>query len=181
MAVSPYYRKIYDESGNKDEIKEYLLEKMESAAALIRNIEQRRNTILSVAKAIVEYQQDFFKKGEKNLKALTLKQIAEELDIHESTVSRTVNGKYLQCCRGMFELKFFFSSKVSEQSGGDVSSNSVKAYIKEIIAEENRNKPYSDQKILEMLSEKGFEVSRRTIAKYRDEMGIPSSSKRKRY
>lgn len=181
LMVSSYYKRIYQEAEDKDEIKEYLHQKLESAAALIRSIEQRRNTILKISEQIVDFQQEFFKKGEKHLKPMKLNDVAEALDIHQSTVSRTVNGKYLQCSRGIFELKYFFTSKICGQKSGDVSSGSIKAYIKEIIAGENSNKPYSDEKILDILKEKGFKLSRRTVAKYRDEMGIPSSSKRKRY
>lgn len=181
LMVSSYYKRIYQEAEDKDEIKEYLHQKLESAAALIRSIEQRRNTILKISEQIVDFQQEFFKKGEKHLKSMKLNDVAEALDIHQSTVSRTVNGKYLQCSRGIFELKYFFTSKICGQMSGDVSSGSIKAYIKEIIAGENSNKPYSDEKILDILKEKGFKLSRRTVAKYRDEMGIPSSSKRKRY
>lgn len=181
LMVSSYYKRIYQEAEDKDEIKEYLHQKLESAAALIRSIEQRRNTILKISEQIVDFQQEFFKKGEKYLKPMKLNDVAEALDIHQSTVSRTVNGKYLQCSRGIFELKYFFTSKICGQMSGDVSSGSIKAYIKEIIAGENSNKPYSDEKILDILKEKGFKLSRRTVAKYRDEMGIPSSSKRKRY
>ncbi|MEE1038179.1 MAG: RNA polymerase factor sigma-54 [Eubacterium sp.] len=181
LMVSSYYKRIYQEAEDKDEIKEYLHQKLESAAALIRSIEQRRNTILKISEQIVDFQQEFFKKGEKHLKPMKLNDVAEALDIHQSTVSRTVNGKYLQCSRGIFELKYFFTSKICGQMSGDVSSGSIKAYIKEIIAGENSNKPYSDEKILDILKEKGFKLSRRTVAKYRDEMGIPSSSKRKRY
>ena len=115
------------------------------------------------------------------MKTLTLKDIAEEVGIHESTVSRSINGKYLQCSRGVFEIKYFFSAGVSDSMGEGVSSKSIKEFIREMVSKEDAKKPYSDQKLMEMLNNKGFNISRRTVAKYRDELGILSSSKRKRY
>lgn len=134
-----------------------------------------------MASAVVRYQQEFFEKGEKALKTLTLKQIAEEVGVHESTVSRSINGKYMQSPRGVFELKYFFSSGVCGEDGTGVSSNSVKSMIKEIIAGENPQKPYSDQDMVGILKEKGIDISRRTVAKYREGMNILSSSKRRRF
>jgi RNA polymerase sigma-54 factor len=112
---------------------------------------------------------------------LTLKQIADEVGIHESTVSRSVNGKYLQSPRGIFEIKFFFTSGVSASGGEGIASGSIKTFIREIIDAEDPSAPLSDQAIAELLSEKGIEISRRTVAKYRDEINLPSSSRRKRY
>ena len=120
-------------------------------------------------------------KGEKYLKPLTLKQIADELGIHESTVSRTINGKYVQSPRGIYELKYFFSTGLSTGGGGSVSSSSIKSMIKDLIKNEDEKKPYSDQDIADILKEKDIEISRRTVAKYREGMGILSSSKRKRF
>ena len=134
-----------------------------------------------MASAVVKYQQDFFDNGEKSLKTLTLKQIAEDDGVHESTVSRSINGKYMQSPRGVFELKYFFSSGVSGEDGTGVSSNSVKSIIKEIIPGENPQKPYSDQDMVEILKDKGIDISRRTVAKYREGMNILSSSKRRRF
>ena len=148
---------------------------------LIRSIEQRKQTIFNVAVAIVHYQIDFFENGEKYIKTLTLKQIADELGIHESTVSRAINGKYMQSPRGVYELKYFFSSGVAVSSGEGLSSNSVKSIIRDMIDAEDTKKPLSDQDMVEMLREKGIEISRRTVAKYRESMGIQSSSKRRRY
>jgi len=152
-----------------------------SALRIIKSIEQRRNTIYKVVESILKFQFDFFEKGKIHLKTLTLKDIAEEIGVHESTVSRAVNGKYLQCPRGLFEIKFFFQSGVSSAYGDSVSAESVKMIIKEMVEKENSRKPISDQHISNELNEIGIKISRRTIAKYRDELGIPSSSKRKRY
>ena len=135
-----------------------------------------------MATAIVSFQKDFFEKGEKYIKTLTLKQISEALEIHESTVSRAINGKYIQCPGGVFELKYFFSGGVHREGDDEgLSSNSVKSIIKDIIDSENQKKPFSDQNMVKLLKEKGIEISRRTVAKYREEMGIPSSSKRRRF
>lgn len=183
LMVSSYYRKVLAESDKDkdDKLNEYLTERLNSAVWLIKSIEQRKQTILNVVTSIVNYQRDFFDRGDKYLKTLTLKQVADELDIHESTVSRSINGKYMQSPRGVFELKYFFSAGVQGGSGEGISSKSIKTHIKELIDSENQKSPYSDQALVSMLAERGIELSRRTVAKYRDEMGILSSSKRKRY
>lgn len=167
--------------GLDSDASEYLQEKLSQALWIIRSIEQRRMTIYNVVKSILKFQKDFFEKGEKALKPLTLKEVAEDINMHESTVSRAINGKYMQTPRGLFELKYFFSSGFSTNQGQDISSTSIKAIIKEIIEEENPKKPLSDQKISDILKKRGIDISRRTVAKYRDELGIPSSSMRRRY
>ena len=129
----------------------------------------------------MEYQKEFFDKGPKYMRTLTLKQIAEEVGIHESTVSRSINGKYIQTPRGVFEVKYFFTSGIANSRGEGISSKSIKTFIKEIIDNEDTKTPYSDQDIVIMLGQSGMAISRRTVAKYRDEMNILSSSKRKRY
>lgn len=181
LKVSSYYRKLLNDAESDSQLSEYLSERISSALWLIKSIEQRKETIFNVVTAVVKYQRDFFEYGSKHLKVLTLKDIAEEVGIHESTVSRSISGKYLQCPRGVYEIKYFFSAGVSDSKGEGISSNSVKEFIRELIDEENPMKPLSDQKIVELLEEKGFNISRRTVAKYRDEMGILSSSKRRRY
>ena len=181
LMVSSYYNKLSAEADKDEELNKYLNDRFNAAVWLIKSIEQRKQTIYNVASAVVKYQQDFFDKGEKYLKTLTLKQIAEEVGVHESTVSRSINGKYMQSPRGVFELKYFFSSGVSGGDGAGVSSNSVKSIIKEIINGEDPRKPYSDQDIVEILKEKGIDISRRTVAKYREGMNILSSSKRRRF
>ncbi|MGI6766165.1 MAG: RNA polymerase factor sigma-54 [Lentihominibacter sp.] len=181
LNVSSYYRNLLHKTDTDKQLAEYLSERVNSAVWLIRSIEQRKQTIFNVVSAVVKYQKDFLDYGSKYLKTLTLKDIAEELGIHESTVSRSINGKYLQCKRGVYEIKHFFSAGVSDITGEGISSNSIKEFIREIIESENPKKPYSDQKMVELLMEKGINISRRTVAKYRDEMGILSSSKRRRY
>lgn len=181
LMVSSYYTAIKGELSSDHELSKYLNERMNSALWLIRSIEQRNQTIKNVATAIVDYQKDFFERGEHYLKPLTLKQIAEEVGVHESTVSRAVNGKYMQTMRGVLEMKYFFTSGVKSDDGSDLSSSSIKAKIKEIINSEDPRKPFSDQKIVEMLNDEGIDISRRTVAKYRDNIGILPSSRRKRY
>ena len=161
------------------ETESYIKEKLKSALWLIKSIHNRQKTILKVAKSIVEKQRDFFDFGIEYMKPLTLKDIADELGIHESTVARVVKNKYMQTPRGVFELKFFFSSKLSTSSGVDVSAMAVKEKIKKIIENENKNKPYSDSEIVRILQSNGIKIARRTVAKYREELGIESSSKRK--
>lgn len=181
LSVSSYYKTLLHQADTDKQLADYLAERVNSANWLIKSIEQRKQTIYNVVTAVVKYQKDFFDHGSKYLKTLTLKDIAEEVGIHESTVSRSINGKYLQCPRGVFEIKYFFSAGVSDSEGGGISSNSIKEFIREIVEKEDHKKPYSDQKMVEMFEKKGIAISRRTIAKYRDEMGILSSSKRKRY
>ncbi len=181
LMVSSYYNKLSAEADKDEELSKYLNDRFNAAVWLIKSIEQRKHTIFNVASAVVRYQQDFFDKGEKYLKTLTLKQIAEEVGVHESTVSRSINGKYMQSPRGVFELKYFFSSGVSGSDGTGVSSNSIKSIIREIISGEDPKKPYSDQDMVEILKQKNIDISRRTVAKYREGMNILSSSKRRRF
>ena len=181
LKVSSYYRKLLHQAKDDDQLSNYLSERVNSALWLIRSIDQRKQTIYNVSEAIVRHQQEFFEQGSKHMKTLTLRDIAEDVGIHESTVSRSINGKYLQCSYGIFELRHFFSAGVKAGSGEGVSSNSVKEFIKEIVDNEDPKKPFSDQAIVEKLAAEGFEISRRTVAKYRDCMEIPSSTKRKRY
>ncbi|MDV2684211.1 RNA polymerase factor sigma-54 [Alkalihalophilus lindianensis] len=167
---------------NQAEASEYAKQKYQQIQWLLKSIEQRQQTIKKVAEAIVRHQRAFFESKNGVLKPLTLKDIAEEIEMHESTVSRATTHKYAQTPRGLYELKAFFTSSVKNGFGESTSSQSIKELIKELVANESKAKPLSDQKIVTWLeSEKGITVSRRAIAKYRDELGIPSSAKRKRY
>lgn len=181
LMVSSYYQKLLKEADKDNDLNKYLTDRVNSALWLIKSIEQRKQTIYNVVTAVVKHQKEFLDKGSKYMKTLTLKDIAEEVGIHESTVSRSINGKYLQCPRGIFEIKHFFSAGVSGSEGESISSMSIKEFIKEIVDEENPKAPCSDQYMVEVLREKGINISRRTVAKYRDEMNILSSSKRRRY
>ncbi|NLK43395.1 MAG: RNA polymerase factor sigma-54 [Tissierellia bacterium] len=179
LGINNYYRSLL-RSGNDKDTMEFLNQKFNSAMWIIRSIEQRRNTIKKVIESIIKFQREFFLEGEKSLRPLTLKDIANDIDMHESTISRATNGKYVQTPRGLFELKYFFSSGVESHDGG-ISSVSIKTIMKEIIDKENPKKPYSDNKLSEILGQRGIKISRRTVAKYRDELNIPPSNIRKRY
>lgn len=181
LNISKYYKRLITDININDKTKEYINSKLNSAVRLIKNIEQRKNTIYKITNEIVNKQIDFFEKGKIYLKAMTLKDIAEEIEVNESTVSRAVNNKYAETPRGIFPLKYFFQSGVESETGEEISAESVKVMIEEIIDSEDRLKPFSDNWISNILNEKGINISRRTVAKYRDKLGIPSSTKRKRY
>lgn len=181
LYINAYYRSLLRQESVNENAIGYINKKLTSALKLIKSIEQRRNTIYRVVESIIEFQYDFFEKGPMYLKPLNLKDVAEEIGVHESTVSRAVNGKYLQCGQGLFEIKHFFQSGVSGAYGEGVSAESIKMLIKDLVASEDPKKPLSDQKISNELGKAGIKVSRRTIAKYRDELSIPATSKRKRY
>lgn len=180
LMISSYYKALAKDVIDDEKVSEYFSDRLNSAINLIKNIEQRKSTIYNVAKTIVEKQKDFFIYGDKYMKPLTLSDIADMLQIHESTVSRAVNGKYILSPKGLFELKYFFCSGVGCGDEG-VSSNSIKSFISEFINKEDPKKPLSDQKISEMLLDRGIDVKRRTIAKYRESLEIPASSKRRRF
>jgi len=170
----------YATEAEQHEVQKFLLRKLSAAKFFVKCMEQRRSTILRVAQAILEEQADFFAKGAAHLKPLTLRQVAEKLAIHESTVSRATAGKYVQTPWGLFELKHFFPIGLQTQTGDPASPERVKARIKEWVGSENGKKPYSDQKLTDLLQEEGIHISRRTVMKYREELGIPSSVRRKR-
>lgn len=178
LSISSQYKEFIQQEG---QVKKYIHEKMNAAMWLIKSIEQRRMTMYKVTEAIVKEQKEFFEKGIAYLKPMTLKEIADIVELHESTVSRATHNKYVQTPRGIFELKYFFSSGLSTSSGDATSSESVKLKLKQLIEQEDRKKPLSDQKLCECLNKEGISISRRTVAKYREELGIPSSAKRKRY
>ncbi len=174
--------KAYENTGsrNEDTVK-FIDEKKRHAEWVIKTIEQRRRTMIKVMEAIVEEQKLFFEKGAIALRPLTLQQIASKIGMHESTVSRVTRQKYVQTPRGVFPLKFFFSAGLDSHSGGEVAAKAVKIMIKEIIENENTAKPMSDKKIVDMLQERGLKIARRTVAKYREQMGILSARMRKQF
>ncbi|MDM8533583.1 RNA polymerase factor sigma-54 [Clostridiaceae bacterium HSG29] len=180
LFLSSFYKKIIKDSKTKENEKEYIKKKMQKALFLIRSIEQRRDTIYRVVEEIVKKQYDFFEKGALFLKTLNMKDVADDVEVHESTVSRTANGKYLQCSHGLFELKYFFQAGIQTENGG-ISAESIKLLIKKMVNEEDKNHPISDQKITDQLDQFGISCSRRTITKYREAIGIKSSRKRKRF
>ncbi|HHW61586.1 MAG TPA: RNA polymerase factor sigma-54 [Syntrophomonadaceae bacterium] len=162
--------------------RKYLEEKMGSAVWLIKSIEQRRMTLYKVSRCIVDIQRDFLDRGIHYLKPLNLKQVADMVEVHESTVSRATSNKYMQTPQGLYELKFFFSGGIESCMGREkISSRSIKSLIEDLVAQEDAANPLSDQAITEILKQKGVQISRRTVAKYRQEMGILSTVARKRY
>ncbi|MDH5627669.1 MAG: RNA polymerase sigma-54 factor, partial [Candidatus Krumholzibacteria bacterium] len=164
-----------------NEAREFINARLKSAKWLIQTIEQRRRTMVKVMECIVRKQREFFDKGTAFLKPLTLQQVASEIGMHESTVSRVTTNKYVQTPRGVFELKFFFSSSLSTQDGGEVSAKSAKDHIRRIIEAESARTPLSDQKIADMLKKDGLNIARRTVAKYREQLNILPARMRKQY
>jgi len=158
----------------------YMQGQLQEARWLIKSLQSRNETLMKVATCIVQRQKAFLEHGEEAMKALVLHDVAEEVGMHESTISRITNKKYMHTPRGIFELKYFFSSHVSTASGGECSSTAIRALIKKLIAAEEAKKPLSDSKIAKILSDQGINVARRTVAKYRDAMTIPPSNERKR-
>ena len=175
LRINPYYYEMMQKC-QKDDTYEYLEDKFKSALWIIKSIEQRRMTVYRIAKTIAEKQKDFLNEGVKHLKPLTMQEIADEIDMHESTVSRATDNKFIQTPRGIFDFKFFFNGGVN-----DISTVSIKAIIIELIKNEDVGSPLSDNAISELLrTKKNLKLSRRTIAKYRNELGIPSSVKRRK-
>ncbi|UFJ39959.1 RNA polymerase factor sigma-54 [Brevibacillus humidisoli] len=181
LTISRFYESMLKQTNSESEARQFIQDKMNAAMWLAKSIEQRRLTLLRVMQAIVEKQIDFFEHGVDRLKPMTQKEIAERVGLHESTVSRATSNKYVQTPRGVFELKYFFTSALSTANGDAASSESVKRRIKALVDAEDRSRPLSDQKLTELLAKEGIEISRRTVAKYREELMIPSSAKRKRY
>jgi RNA polymerase sigma-54 factor len=178
LKISGFYRSAMQ---GKPEAKEYIQNKLRSAQWLIRSIDQRRKTIERVTECIVDKQRDFFERGIEHLKPMILRDIAEEVGMHESTISRVTSNKYVATPRGLFELKFFFNSAIKRSTEDDIASESVKQAIKKLIDSEDTRRPHSDQKIVELLAQQKIVIARRTVAKYREMAGILSSSKRKKY
>jgi len=183
LRVSQHYhdelmREVRD---GDSEAREFINARLKSAKWLIQTIEQRRRTMVKVMECIVRKQREFFDKGTAFLKPLTLQQVASEINMHESTVSRVTTNKYVQTPRGVFELKFFFSSSLGTQDGGEVSAKSAKDKIRRIIEAETDRTPLSDQKIADMLKKDGLNIARRTVAKYREQLNILPARMRKQY
>jgi RNA polymerase sigma-54 factor len=181
LKLSKTYRDIAkDKNKFKGENKEFISNKLNSANWMIQAIEQRRQTMLKVMNFIVDRQREFFEKGVQYLKPLTLREVAEVISMHESTVSRVTNEKFVQTPRGVLPLKFFFSSGLSTTSGEDVSARGIKAKIQKLVSEEEARRPLTDQAIVNILKDEGIQIARRTVAKYRDQLGILSARMRKR-
>ncbi|MGH7632556.1 MAG: RNA polymerase factor sigma-54, partial [Gemmatimonadaceae bacterium] len=181
LKLSRAYQEIARDKKKFDgENKEFISNKLNSANWMIQAIEQRRQTMLKVMNFIVDRQRDFFEKGVQYLKPLTLREVAEVINMHESTVSRVTNEKYVQTPRGVLPLKFFFSSGLSTTGGEDVSARGIKAQIEKLVAEEDPRRPLTDQAIVNILKQGGVQIARRTVAKYRDQLGVLSARMRKR-
>jgi RNA polymerase sigma-54 factor len=181
LRLSRAYREVAkDKSKFQGDNKAFISKKLNSAQWMIQAIEQRRQTMLKVMNFIVDRQREFFEKGVEHLRPLTLREVAEHIDMHESTVSRVTNEKYAQTPRGVLPLKFFFSSGLSTDYGEDVSARGVRAKIKKLVEEEDPHDPLTDQSIVDKLKEDGVQIARRTVAKYRDQLGILSARMRKR-
>jgi RNA polymerase sigma-54 factor len=181
LRISQHYRNAL-KNGASAQSKEYIQEKLRSAVWLIRSIHQRQRTIVKVTDSIIKFQRDFLDKGIAYLKPLILRDVAEDIGMHESTVSRVTTNKYVHTPQGIYELKFFFNSSIARANGGDdIASEAVKNQIRQIVSGEPGDKPYSDQKIVEILRSQNVDIARRTVAKYREVLGILPSSKRKRF
>jgi RNA polymerase sigma-54 factor len=180
LCINPYYASQVQRADNSPENR-YLRDNLQEARWFLRSLESRNETLLRVAHCIVEMQQGFLEKGPEAMKPMVLADIAAQLQLHESTISRVTTQKYIDTPRGIFELKYFFSSHVNTASGGECSSTAIRAMIKKMVAEESRERPLSDSRITALLQDQGIQIARRTVAKYRESLNIPSSGDRKRF
>jgi RNA polymerase sigma-54 factor len=179
LQVADHYAQLIKRADNSTE-NTYLKNNLQEARWFLKSLQSRNETLLKVTTAIIERQKGFLEHGDEAMRPLVLHDIAEEVEMHESTISRVTTRKYLHTPRGIYELKYFFSSHVSTDSGGECSATAIRAIIKKLVAAENPRKPLSDSKIADILGEQGVNVARRTIAKYRETLGIPPSNERKR-
>jgi RNA polymerase sigma-54 factor len=173
------YRKLLQKGDAEKDVKDYVKERYRSALQLMRNIEQRKNTILRTCEAIVRRQEEFLEHGLEHLKPMMIKDVAEEIGVHPSTVSRAVSNKYAHTPQGVFELRFFFSEAVNGPEGAGTSLMLLKRRVKKLIEEEDSRKPLTDDQITLQLKNEGIDVTRRTVAKYREDMRIPSTHQRR--
>lgn len=181
LKISNFYRNMLKGAGGNEKTQDYIQDKLRSAVWLIKSIHQRQRTIYKVTESIVKHQRDFLDKGAGFIKPMVLRDIANDIGMHESTVSRVTTSKYVHTPQGIFELKYFFNSGISTSDGESLASESVKLKIKELISKEDHKNPYSDQQIVDLLKkEEGIEIARRTVAKYRDVLRIQPSSRRKK-
>ncbi|GAB4337750.1 MAG: RNA polymerase factor sigma-54 [Calditrichia bacterium] len=181
LQISPHYRKLMGKARSLDkDVRQFLRKKVESAKWFINALHQRRVTMLKTMNAIVELQRDFFEKGPEHIKPMIMKDVAEIIHMDISTVSRVVNGKYVQTDYGVFELKYFFNEGMETDSGEEISTLRIKERLKELIEKESPKKPYSDDKLASLLNEEGIPIARRTVAKYREQLGIPIARLRRK-
>lgn len=181
LRISNFYKTVLTGQKVDNGAQDYIQDKLRSAMWLIKSIHQRQRTIYRVTESIVKHQHEFFEKGSAYIRPMILRDIANDIGMHESTVSRVTTNKYVHTPRGIFELKYFFNSGIDTADGDSLASESVKLRIKEMVSQEDPRKPLSDQKIVELLKKEGIKIARRTVAKYRDVLKILPSSKRKKY
>jgi RNA polymerase sigma-54 factor len=181
VRINPYYRKLINRNDAVDKVtKEYVEERLRSAQWLIKGMEQRSKTIYKVAESIVKFQLEFLDKGITHLRPMVLKGVAEDIGMHESTISRVTTNKYMHTPQGIFPMKYFFTTGFSDSTGAEISSLTVKDTIQKMIKDEDLAMPLKDQQIVDLLKERGIDIARRTVAKYREELRIPPTSVRKR-
>ncbi len=180
LRINDTYSSLIKISNNNSET-DYMRHQLQEARWFLKSLRSRNETLMRVATSIVRHQRSFFEYGEEAMRPLVLRDIAEDVDMHESTISRVTTNKYMDTPRGIFEFKYFFSSHVSTNSGGICSATAIRAMIKKLVKQENQAKPLSDSKIADLLEQKGISVARRTIAKYRESLSIPPSNERKQY
>ena len=181
LRISNHYKDLLTQAETSGEVREYIREKIKAGKFLIKSIHQRQSTILNIANQIVKRQRDFFDRGVTHLRPMTMVQIAEVVGVHETTVSRAVSGKYMTTPQGIFEMKYFFTSGVATDTGGSMSNTSVKTILAELVANEDKSNPLSDEEFVLKLKEKGIMLARRTVAKYRAELNVLPSHLRKEY
>jgi RNA polymerase sigma-54 factor len=179
LRLNPAYKRLLTKDGNDRDTRNYVKERFKSAMQLIKNIEQRKQTILKVCYTIVTRQRDFLEMGIDELKPMMIKEVAEEIGVHPSTVSRAVSSKYAHTPQGVFELRYFFSESVNGPEGGGTSLLILKRRVKKLIEDEDPSKPLTDEQITRILQSQGIQVTRRTVAKYREDMRIPSTHQRR--
>ncbi|WP_455542486.1 RNA polymerase factor sigma-54 [Intestinibacter sp.] len=179
IQINSFYEKILNNKNSDKEAKEFVKDRLDGALSLIKNIQNRKCTTIKIANSILNKQKDFFEKGLDYIKPMKMQEVADELELHQSTISRGVNGKYMLTPFGMFEFKYFFSNGLETKGTEDVSAISIKKFIRDTIKNEDKSKPLSDEKIKVLLNDQGINMARRTVAKYREELGILPSSKRK--
>jgi RNA polymerase sigma-54 factor len=179
LRINSHYASLVKRADNSDD-NTYLRNHLQEARWFLKSLQSRHETLLKVARCIVDRQRNFFEYGDEAMKPLVLRDIAEAVEMHESTISRVTTQKYMHTPRGIFEFKYFFSSHVGTSDGGECSATAIRAIIKKLVAAEKPTKPLSDSKIASLLAEQGIKVARRTIAKYREALAIPPSNERKR-
>jgi RNA polymerase sigma-54 factor len=179
LRLNPAYKRLMTRDSNDKDTRNYVKERYKSAIQLIKNIEQRKQTITKVCYSIVARQQDFLEHGIDHLKPMMIKEVAEEIGVHPSTVSRAVASKYAHTPQGVFELRYFFSESVQGPEGGGTSLLILKRRVKKLIEEEDPTRPLTDEQITRILQQQGIQVTRRTVAKYREDMNIPSTHQRR--